>query len=61
MEKSTNNFKSIGEYKRCTNVCKRKIWVITYLLITTTKNRYLVARRVNILTADKNSIKKLVE
>lgn len=51
---------SIGEIKDVQVAARGKSGVITYLLITTTKNRYLVAKELNIrklLTADKNSIK----
>ena len=51
---------NIGEIKDVQVAARGKSGVITYLLITTTKNRYLVAKELNIrklLTADKNSIK----
>ena len=60
MEKSPITSNNIGEIKDVQVAARGKSGVITYLLITTTKNRYLVAKELNIrklLTADKNSIK----
>lgn len=54
------NSNSIGEIKDVQVAGRGRSGVITYLLITTTKNKYLVAKELNVrklLTADKNSIK----
>lgn len=51
---------SVGEVKDIEVAARGKSGVITYLLVTTNKNKFLVSKELNIrklLTADKNSIK----
>ena len=60
MEISSYNWAAVGEVKDIEVAARGRSGVITYLLVTTNKNKFLVSKELNVrklLTADKNSTK----